>query len=339
MNVLDGTEAVLKEARQPLHYAEITRRLLETGLWQTTGKTPEATVRGALGTDIAKRGLNSRFQRTNKGMFALRAWGLPQPESKTPSKTETDARSPRKRLSFNDATEQVLEKFSDKKPMHYRDVTDKALALGLIQTTGKTPAATLYAQVIQEIQRRTRQGERPRFVQHGKGYIGLSKWMSTGLAFQIDQHNEQVRKQLLEGLGKMAPADFESLIGALLAKLGFEDVEVTEQGGDGGIDVRGTLVIGDVIGTRMAVQVKRWKRNVQTPIVQQVRGSLGTHEQGLIITTSDFSKGARAEAERPNATPVALMNGEQLVKLMVENDIGIQRKAYDLIALVEPVEG
>jgi len=36
----------------------------------------------------------------------------------------------------------------------------------------------------------------------------------------------------------------------------------------------------------MAGQVKRWKRNVQAPMVRQVRGSLGTHEQGLIITTS-----------------------------------------------------
>jgi restriction system protein len=57
------------------------------------------------------------------------------------------------------------------------------------------------------------------------------------------------------------------------------------------------MVTGDVIRTRMAVQVKRWKANVQSPTFQQVRGSLGAHEQGLIITTSDFSKGARAEAE------------------------------------------
>jgi restriction system protein len=35
---------------------------------------------------------------------------------------------------------------------------------------------------------------------------------------------------------------------------------------------------------------------VQAPVVQQVRGSLGAHEQGLIITTSDFSTGARSEA-------------------------------------------
>lgn len=70
----------------------------------------------------------------------------------------------------------------------------------------------------------------------------------------------------------------------------------------------------------MAVQVKRWKtkNHVQAPVVQQVRGSLGTHEQGLIITTSDFSAGAKREAERPNAVPVALMDGDKLVELLAE---------------------
>ena len=37
----------------------------------------------------------------------------------------------------------------------------------------------------------------------------------------------------------------------------------------------------------------------------------------------------------PDKTPVALMNGEQLVALLVENDIGIQRTGYDLIDLDE----
>ena len=58
-----------------------------------------------------------------------------------------------------------------------------------------------------------------------------------------------------------------------------------------------------------------------------------THEQGLIITTSDFSKGAREEAARPNAVPVGLMDGEQLVRLFVENNIGVQRTSYELIEL------
>jgi restriction system protein len=126
---------------------------------------------------------------------------------------------------------------------------------------------------------------------------------------------------------------FEELIGRLLVALGFQEVVVTGRSGDGGIDVRGTLVVGDVIRTRMAVQVKRWRGNVKAPIVQQVRGSLGTHDQGLIITTSDFSSGARAEAERVNAVPVALMNGEQLVRLLVEHEIGVRRVPYDLIEM------
>ncbi len=80
----------------------------------------------------------------------------------------------------------------------------------------------------------------------------------------------------------------------------------------------------------IAVQVKRWKRNVQASVVQQVRGSLGAHEQGLIITTSDFSSGARKEAGRPDAIPVGLMNGEQLVLLLAEHGIGISRQSHDL---------
>ena len=145
-------------------------------------------------------------------------------------------------------------------------------------------------------------------------------------------------RQLLAHLATISPAEFEALIGRLLVALGFQEVLVTGRSGDGGIDVRGTLVVGDVIRTRMAVQVKRWKANVQAPIVQQVRGSLGTHDQGLIITTSDFSSGARTEAERVNAVPVALMNGEQLVRLLVEHEIGVRRVPYDLIELSSMTE-
>jgi restriction system protein len=93
------------------------------------------------------------------------------------------------------------------------------------------------------------------------------------------------------------------------------------------------------IRTRMAIQIKKWKCNVQAPVVQQVRGSLGTHEQGLIITTSDFSPGERTEAARSDAVPIALMNGEQLVVLLVENGIGVTRRSHDLIELDDAVGG
>ncbi len=133
----------------------------------------------------------------------------------------------------------------------------------------------------------------------------------------------------------MTPGEFEELISQLLLEMGFEAVEVTRLSGDGGIDVRGILVIGEVIRIKMAVQVKKWKSNIQAPIVQQVGGSLGVHEQGLIITSSDFSPGAIKEAAQPDKTPIALMNGEQLVLLLMEHDIGVHRSTHDLFEVDE----
>jgi restriction endonuclease Mrr len=51
--------------------------------------------------------------------------------------------------------------------------------------------------------------------------------------------------------------------------------------------------------------------------------------------TSDFSKGAKDEAERADATAVGLMNGEQLVTRLVENEIGIRRTPLESIGLGE----
>ena len=333
MKLKDAIAAALAEAGAPLHYREITAYVLQQGLWQSSGKTPEDTVSAQLSTEIKQRGAASPFQRTGPGEFALRGWGLPEFHSEPSARTaDSDPQaSSAPKLSFLDAAEQVLMGQADHKPLHYREVTRLILEQDLVQTKGLTPEATLYAQILTETKRRIGRGEAPRFVLHGKGYVGLAQWMGEGLAFQIAQHNTQVRHAVHKSLMSMPPERFEALIAQLLVALGFEDVIVNGYSGDGGIDVRGILVVGEVVRTRMAVQVKRWKHNVQAPVVQMVRGSLGTHEQGLIITTSDYSKGARDEAQRSTAVPVALMHGEQLVNLLVENDLCVVRRSFDLI--------
>ncbi len=326
MSVREAAYRVLKDAEEPLRAEDIARRMLEDELWQTTGKTPAATVAAQLYSDIKKRGDESAFVQVGPNSFSLRDGAA--------MTTYTKPR-PLAKYSFTDAAEKVLEKFGDKKPMHYRDITEKALERDWVATEGKTPEATMYAQVLTEIRRYQKRGEQPRFVQHGRGYVGLTRWMGKGLAFEIEQHNKRVRKELHKRLLAMDPTEFEELIARLLAEIGFEDIEITRRSGDGGIDVRGTLAVGDVIRTTMAVQVKKWKpkNRVQAPVVQQVRGSLGTHEQGLIITTSDFSSGARTEAARQDAVPVALMNGEQLVALLAACGVGVTRQAHEIINL------
>jgi len=342
MSVQNAAIEVLKGAGQPLHAAEIAKLIIESGLWKSNGKTPEATVSARLYSDIKNNGEKSPFVKTAPLTFALRdsternggtASVLAPAEKSAPSKPHPINEG----FSFINCAQKVLEEFGGKKPMHYKEITEKALGKGWLVTNGKTPEASMYAQVITEIKRQQKRGEHPRFVQHGRGYVGLSQWMRHGLAFQIEQHNHQVRKVLRERLLAMKPGEFEELISLLLAEMGFEMVEVTKLSGDGGIDVRGTLVVGDVVRIKMAVQVKKWKlkNNIQAPVVQQVRGSLGAHEQGLIITTSDFSPGAVKEAAQADKTPIALMNGEQLVMLLMEHGIGVHRSTPDLFELDE----
>ncbi|MCX6701500.1 MAG: HTH domain-containing protein [Methanomicrobiales archaeon] len=327
MGVLDAVNTVLKESGEPLHYIKITKRIFEQNLWKSEGKTPAHTVNAQLVTDINNKGIKSRFRRYGPGIYGLAGAG-------EIGLATTD----RVTLSFTDAAEQVLREHADQKPMHYRDITKKVLALHLIKTQGLTPESTMYTQIFYDIKRNTKRGDISRFEMVGNGYFGPTDWHERGLAQEIECHNNEIKEQLYQRVLAMNPVKFEALIGDLLSAIGFESVSVTPASGDGGIDVRGTLVVGDVIKTKMAVQVKRYKQNILAPVIQQVRGSLGAHEQGLVITTSDFSTGAKIEAERPDATPVALMNGKQLVDILIENNIGVTRTEHFLIELDEGFE-
>ena len=338
MDVKAAAIRVLRQAGTALHARDISARIIDAGLWQSQGKTPAVTVAARLYSDIKKKGDRSSFVKAGAGTFALRdfaatpgaAGPAPAPVKKLPkpAAVKTD-------FSFTDCAEKVLEASGEKKPMHYKAITGQALQEGWLNTGGKTPEATMYALVISEIKRRRRRAEQPRFVRHGRGYVGLSKWQARGLAFEIAQHKLQVGEVLRKKLLAMTPDKFEELIEQLLPEMGFEQVELTKSRADGGIDVRGALVVSDVIRIRLAAQVKRWKRNIQAPVVQQVRGSLGAHEQGLIITTSDFSPGAAREAAQADKTPIALMNGRQLVMLLMEHGIGVRRSTLDLFEIDE----
>ena len=193
-----------------------------------------------------------------------------------------------------------------------------------VTSKGELRAASLIVQINLEIRRRAEAGYRQRFTIPTLGMIGLSEELPTGIADRKKHRRTERADALKQSLGD-SPAEFEKLVATLLTTMGFEDVDLTPIGSDGGIDVRGTLVVGDTIRIRMAVQAKRWKANVGAPVVQQLRGSLSVHEQGLIITTSGFTRTARQEASRRDASPVALMDGKQLARLLAEYEIGVRR--------------
>ena len=335
MKATDAAYQVLLDAGKPLHYKELTKRILADRLWETKGKTPLHTVRSSIQSDIKKKGAQSRFCQPGPGIFALAAAPdlFPQlsQQPRCPDRSASCSVGPH--MSFRDAAEHVLKGLKDGQRLHYRDLTERAIADGLIQTEGKTPEATMSALVGIEIRRREERGETQRFVRED-GKIGLAKKLRAGINEQIHQHNVEAREELLKRVMAGTPDDFESLVAQLLFAMGLEDVEKTRIGQDGGVDVRGTLFVGDVVRIRMAVQAKRWTRTVGSEIVQRLRGSLGVDEQGLVITTSKFSAQAHREAERSDAfPPVALMGGEKLAELLAEHEVGVRRRQHVLITL------
>ncbi len=72
MHILEAAEIVLAKAKKPLSVAEITKRMMSSGLWTTDKPTPVATVGSALYVDIKKGGM--RFVKVVKGVFALREY-------------------------------------------------------------------------------------------------------------------------------------------------------------------------------------------------------------------------------------------------------------------------
>ncbi len=87
----------------------------------------------------------------------------------------------------------------------------------------------------------------------------------------------------------------------------------------------------------MEVHVNRRKLgwDVRTNLVSEKRGSLGVLELGLIITTSNFSKGALKEAARADAASIEFMNGDQLFLLLSEHRVGVSSKSSDLLKINE----
>ena len=84
---------------------------------------------------------------------------------------------------------------------------------------------------------------------------------------------------------------------------------------------------------RTAVQAKSWKagQKVRSPVVRQFRDALIKHKcsQGVIITTSGFSRDAKEVVNEPGHLPVILIDGMRLVELAIENKVGVDVQSLD----------
>ena len=143
------------------------------------------------------------------------------------------------------------------------------------------------------------------------------------------------QRVVLERILKLDPKEFEFLVGDLMSAIGYEDVEVTGRSGDGGVDVKGVLSGSSLARVNVYVQAKRYQleSKVHASAIQQVRGGLPMGGRGAVVTTSEFSRSARKAATDDGFQPVELVDGRQLVDLLVEHWAAISKDLQERLDL------
>ncbi len=151
---------------------------------------------------------------------------------------------------------------------------------------------------------------------------------------ETEAENLTWQEELLSLLLELSPDAFERLIQRILRESGFIQVEVTGQSGDGGIDGRGIMRIGGLLSFHVLFQCKRWKGSVGASQIRDFRGALvGRADKGLFITTGTFTKDAIREATRDGASPIDLMDGEQLVEKLKELSLGVRVEIVEKVII------
>lgn len=168
--------------------------------------------------------------------------------------------------------------------------------------------------------------------------------------------NRSKAKDLLAAIVSLSPSEFEGFGARVLELLGAQEVHVTRQSNDQGIDFYGVLRIGELVKApesffhishrlelRFAGQAKHYPNSaVGTAVIRELVGSVSLarfkafssevdmfEELGLrpfnplvllLFTTGNLTKGARELAERAG---ILCYSGDQLSAFLADNGVGV----------------
>ena len=145
-------------------------------------------------------------------------------------------------------------------------------------------------------------------------------------------HVKELEDNLIERILQCKPEFFERLVVELLMKMGYgydrSSGSVVGKSHDGGVD---GIINEDKLGlSKIYIQAKRYAigNNVGSHDTQAFVGAMQKAQKGVFITTSDFTKEAKKYVREiqngSNATPLRLINGHELAKLMVQYEVGLE---------------
>ncbi len=251
-----------------------------------------------------------------------------------------------RKIDEEEGLPQLLSILATHSPAKRNDLLDEWSSFLLEHSTYKTRSTsqdTLRRRLLNLIERKyvARAGNTYSITDKGMAYAIPSGPENTQRPHQavleaIKNYNNAHTKELRERLEKMNPYRFEWMIKNLLEAMDYEDVVVTKQSGDKGVDVVASFQFG-ITQIKEVVQVKRHKANIHRTVLDQLRGALPYHNaiRGTIITTGDFAQGCKDAALFQGAAPITLINGNKLIELLLKHEVGVTKKQHTLIEIDE----
>lgn len=156
---------------------------------------------------------------------------------------------------------------------------------------------------------------------------------------QLEQALQALRQatadELLEILLAVTPSRFEVIVLDVLHGLGYgisrQDLQRVGGSGDAGID--GVISLDKLGLEKVYVQAKRWQGTVGRPELQAFYGALAGQKakRGVFITTSAFT--AQALDFANSVEGIVLIDGERLVNLMMDTEVGVTSRTLKVPSL------
>jgi len=241
-------------------------------------------------------------------------------------------------MKWNDAAENVLR--NAREALHYKELARKIIGGQLVETSSKSPETTLHACISQENEARQDRGIPVRFTIE-RGMVSLSEWeapprQERTLTEELGKRRTAAKTDLMKRLRQLPGDRFESYVEALVVKMGYENVEARGGPGDEGIDLLCEMSQGiNQVKTAVQAKCKQAQNKVSVKDVRLLRDVLPKFRcsQGVLITTSGFTKEAEEAATEEGRLPIILIDGDRLAELALEHEVGvkaIQLKAYVL---------
>ena len=142
-----------------------------------------------------------------------------------------------------------------------------------------------------------------------------------------NSYTENLQSELLSKLKQIDPVKFEQIVLQLMEKMNYGVGSLTKMSHDGGVD---GIIDEDELGLeKIYLQAKRYSDNkVNEKEMQNFAGALGCSpvRKGVFITTSFFDERAKKKAASVQGKIIRLVDGEELTKLMIRHNLGVQVK-------------